>query len=212
MNTAPFQLLLAAPATPPREFRLLAEGTNETSKGPIRMSAAAGAHVLRAFSELGRDRLPFDYGHAQLGFVQGYDAARAAGWFVPQVRGGELWAADIQWTPTAARALSEREFRFFSPALTLDAESREVRSLINVALTNLPATRGQAPIMASAVDATPATPESPAILLADALIIANLLGESAPAALAAAPDELVSRFMADLKAGQAHTLRWLLGE
>lgn len=147
--------------TPPREFKILGAGVTQTTKGPVRMSAAAGQSVLSKLAELGRDRLNFDYGHAQLGFMQSYEAARSAGWFSVQVRGegdrAELWATDIEWTPTALRALSDREFRYFSPALMLDSKSGEVRELINIALTNIPATKHQKPLVASQTQ-TPADP------------------------------------------------------
>lgn len=142
---------------PPTEFRILGAGTTETTKGPVRMNARAGSHVMAKLRELGRDRLNFDYGHAQLGFMQSYEAARSAGWFSVEVRGDELWATNVEWTPTAARALSDREFRYFSPALMLDRESGEVRELINIALTNIPATKHQKPLVAS--QTTP--PEQP---------------------------------------------------
>jgi phage I-like protein len=140
--------------SPPKEFKILAAGVNETTKGPVIMNATAGQSVLARMKDLGRDQLNFDYGHAQLGFMQSYEAARSAGWFSVEVRGEELWATNVNWTPTAAKALSDREFRYFSPALYLDRESGEVRELINIALTNIPATKHQTPLVASQ------TPES----------------------------------------------------
>lgn len=141
---------------PPKEFKILASGVNETTKGPVVMNAAAGQSVLARMKDLGRDQLNFDYGHAQLGFMQSYEAARSAGWFSVEVRGDELWATNVNWTPTAAKALSDREFRYFSPALYLDRESGEVRELINIALTNIPATKHQTPLVASQTPAAPA--------------------------------------------------------
>lgn len=134
---------------PPKEFRILGAGTTETTKGPVLMNAAAGQSILAKLSDLGRDRLNFDYGHAQLGFVQSYESARSAGWFNVEVRGDELWATNIEWTPTARKALSDREFRYFSPALYLDRETGQVVELINIALTNIPATKHQTPLVAS---------------------------------------------------------------
>src|SRR5690606_12606563 len=60
----------------------------------------------------------------------------------------ELWATKIKWTPKALQALSDREFRYFSPALMLDSETRVVSQLINCALTNIPATLNQEPLVA----------------------------------------------------------------
>jgi phage I-like protein len=158
---------------PPSEIRLFKAGVNETTKGPVLMSERAGRSVLAKVAELGRDRLNFDYGHAQLGFVQSYESARSAGWFKVDVRGSgdaaELWATDIQWTKTAHKALADREFRYFSPAVMLDRESGEVRELINVALTNIPATKHQTPLVASQTPAAPAPKDQATMDLATLL-------------------------------------------
>lgn len=134
---------------PPKEFRIFANGLTETTKGPLVFNAKAGESILARLADLGRDKLNFDYGHGQLGFVQTADTAASAGWFNLEVREDGLWATNIEWTERAAKALSAREFRYFSPAVLLDAESNEVRELINIALTNIPATKHQVPLVAS---------------------------------------------------------------
>jgi phage I-like protein len=159
-----FAIQLDAKKEPPTEFRILAAGTTQTTKGPVLMSAAGGNSVLAKMAELGRDRLNFDYGHAQLQGPQSYEAARSAGWFNVEVREGELWATNVEWTPTARKALSEREFRYFSPALYLDRQTGEVRELINIALTNIPATKHQTPLVASQTEENPMDPELKALL------------------------------------------------
>lgn len=134
--------------TPPSEFRLLNDGHTFTTKGVINCDANAAASVVAAMQRAGRDSLPFDYGHGMLSPVQSYDTARAAGWFTPEARGGELWAVNIQWTPKAKQAFEDREFRYFSPALMLNADTRMVSELINIALTNIPATLNIEPLVA----------------------------------------------------------------
>jgi len=140
-------------AEPPTEFRLFASGLNETTKGPVLCDPEGLSKVMAAFADQGLDRLPVDYGHGMVGFASGIEAHRAAGWFVPASRYGELWATDVQWTRQAREALMAREFRFFSPAVMLDHESGRIEELINVALTNLPATKRQRPLVASDVTA-----------------------------------------------------------
>jgi phage I-like protein len=76
------------------------------------------------------------------------EAGKAAGWFKPEIRQGELWAADIKWTPKAKQMLKDREYRYCSPTFR-HSEAGEVLELINVAITNLPATYGMDPLMAS---------------------------------------------------------------
>lgn len=133
---------------PPSELRLFQNGLNETTKGPIFCDVDACAAVLARFRKRGLDKLPFDYGH---GMVYGTDH-RAAAWFVPEARGGELWAANIEWTPKALEALKDREYRFFSPWCWVGYEDGRILELINVALLCLPATNNQKPIVASAID------------------------------------------------------------
>lgn len=155
MSNETFSILveLAAGKAPPTEIRLLRAGVNETTKGPIVCNAkAARATIAAVVAHYGRPVLNFDYGHGQVGFVGSYETARSAGWFELQERAGALWATNIEWTPRAKQALSEREFRYFSPALMRDPDSGEIKSLINVALTNTPATKGQLPLVASAVE------------------------------------------------------------
>lgn len=143
-------LSLGEGKAPPTELRLFANGLNETTKGPIICDAAACAAVLARYVAMGLDRMPFDYGHGMV-YGGGIENARSAGWFVPQGRGGELWATDIQWTDRALEALTAREFRFYSPWCMVGYEDGRILELINVALTNLPATKGQKPIVASSV-------------------------------------------------------------
>lgn len=136
---------------PPTEIRMFQAGVTDTTKGKFLFDDASAQRVMKRFAEMGKDRLPFDYGHGMVSFK---GEERAAGWFVPAVRAGELWATDIQWTPRATRELSEREWRFYSPAFRAlysddPAEPALITELINCALTNLPATIGQKPIVAS---------------------------------------------------------------
>lgn len=133
---------------PPSEFRIFRAGANETTKGTFVFDDAAAASVMSEYAEHGID-LMLDYDHASLG--TGIDPAlsgKAAGWFNIEVRNGELWAVNVRWTPPAAEALRRKEWRFMSPAFGTD-DSGRVASLLNVALTNLPATRKLEPLMAA---------------------------------------------------------------
>lgn len=148
------ELLLSANAEgsePPKEFRVLGKGLTATTKGPLLFDAKAAEEVMKTFAESGRDLLPFDVGHGMLNPFGSSDGHKAVGWFRPEVRNGELFASDIEWTAYGATALKAREFRFFSPALHRDFESHRVKALINIALTNIPATLGQKPLVAHQV-------------------------------------------------------------
>lgn len=132
---------------PPTEFQLFANGDTPTLKGTFKCSEFACTRILSAMAAAGRDKLPIDYNHGQVSFMgASYDAGRAAGWFVPASRDGALWATNVEWTPQGAKALADKEYRLFSPAFLTD-ENRNVVELINVALTNLPATLHQTPLV-----------------------------------------------------------------
>lgn len=132
----------------PTEFRLFARGTNRTKKGDFLFDDAAAKAVQRNADTWGlADGYSLDYQHDALNAaIPGHERI-AAGWFKPEVRNGELWATNVRWTPRAAKALSEREFRYVSP--TFRHEGGRVVELINVALTNTPATHGIAPLVAA---------------------------------------------------------------
>jgi phage I-like protein len=139
---------LASGDKPPTELRMFEAGETDTTKGKFTVDLD---RVMKRFREMGKDKLPFDYGHAMVSY--GGDQ-RAAAWFVPEVRGGELWAVNIEWTPRALRELGDKEWRFYSPAFRAMWPDRGddpaiITELINCALTNLPATKNQKPIVAS---------------------------------------------------------------
>jgi phage I-like protein len=133
-----------APA-PPTEFRLFENGVTKTLKGDFTCNAGACLQVLEAMRKHGRDKLPIDYNHGQVAWMGG--EGKAAGWFVPASRNGELWATEVEWTPAGAQSLLDREYRLYSPAFITD-DKGNVKELINVALTNLPATLNQTPLAA----------------------------------------------------------------
>ena len=123
---------------PPNAFRIFRKGANETTKGVFLFDDASAAHVMEGFQRHGAD-VPIDYEHKMLDWLAPAEDMKAAGWFVPELRDGELWATNVRWTSKAAAALREGEWRYISPAFVTDEEGR-ITSLINVALTNLPAT------------------------------------------------------------------------
>jgi len=137
---------------PPREFRIFTAGVVDTVKGQFLFDEAAAKSVMAEYEAHGID-LMVDYDHASLDTASAQDpakAGRAAAWFALEVRGGELWAVNVRWTPAAAQALAAKEWRFMSPAFGVDQDNR-ITSLLNVAITNLPATRRLEPLMAASM-------------------------------------------------------------
>jgi phage I-like protein len=143
------QFSFAVPGTdPPAEFRIFSAGRTETAYGPCLFDEVSAALVMQAFAQHGAD-LFIDYEHKSLDPTAPPGAGKAAAWFRPEVRDGELWATHVEWTPDADAQLRNREWRYFSPAVLVDSEAGRVVHLINVALTNLPATRQMVPLIAS---------------------------------------------------------------
>jgi phage I-like protein len=140
---------LSAESAPPSEFRVLKAGTTQTSKGIFTFTPESAKKVLEAARQYGND-FPIDYNHAMHQYlsVDPAESGKAAGWFKPTIRAGELWATDVRWTPKAAQMLKDREFRYFSPVFH-HSDDGEVQDIVSVGLTNTPATYGMDPLMAS---------------------------------------------------------------
>ena len=136
----------------PTELVLFDAGVTETSKGNVLFDALSAEMTMTRYEEHGQEELPFDYNHGMLSFVTTPEGSKAAGWFTPEVRDGALVASRIEWTPAAKKGLEDKEWRFFSPAILQDDDGRVAR-LVNVALTNLPATKHQRPLVAHDVSA-----------------------------------------------------------
>jgi len=135
---------------PPKEFRVFKAGPNPTVFGTFTFDAKASALVMAAAQDYGND-YSVDYCHAMIDAKHAVDpakAGKAAGWFTVELRGGELWAVNVTWTPEATAALTAREFRYISQVFNY-LEDGTISELINVALTNTPANKDLEPLMAS---------------------------------------------------------------
>lgn len=133
----------------PTEFRIFTAGAVETTKGTFTFDEEAAASVMAEYAAHGID-LMIDYDHASLASmsIDPAQAGKAAGWFNIELRDGELWAVNVRWNPPAAAALRNKEWRFMSPAFSVD-DSGRVIDLLNVAITNMPATRQLTPLVAA---------------------------------------------------------------
>lgn len=129
---------------PPSELLLLKFGRTETTEGPYFLSEEGAIKVLSTYKKR-KLKLYFDYEHKSLD-PQTPDQGKAAGWYTLEIRKDGIWATDIKWTEQAATYLKNREYAYFSPVLKTDNASNVVR-LVNVALTNLPATDDLQPLM-----------------------------------------------------------------
>lgn len=158
-NGQPNAVQAAANGTAPAEFELLKVGMWRTPwHGDIMImpddlteyvdNYKAGLAVAGA----GKLKLPINYGHESW--------EKAAGWFVPEVRGETLWATEVEWTPAGEQAIKDGEWKCISAEFCpkgrggwidpLDQEHIVENVLEGAALTNIPLFRNLEPVMASA--------------------------------------------------------------
>ncbi|MEW6386814.1 MAG: phage protease [Thermodesulfobacteriota bacterium] len=129
----------------PEWILLLPVGRVELVDGrpPLEVDQEALAAILATYEARGVD-LVIDYEHQSLTGAK----APAAGWIKElKAREDGLWAR-VEWTAQAREFLGQREYRYFSPVLRLEAQSRRPTALLQVALTNVPAIQGLAPLVA----------------------------------------------------------------
>jgi phage I-like protein len=149
--TITLDLPSASEGEPPREVRVFTKGEFPTKKGRFRYTDKSRESVLAEYQRHGVRKF-FDYRHLSLEQSSGPDGGRAAGRFHLEDRDGELWATDIKWTPKAAKEIAEGEWLYLSPAFLANRTTGEISELINVALTNLPATEQALPLVAAEAD------------------------------------------------------------
>lgn len=132
---------------PPKEFCLFRFGENDTLKGTFILTRPGAEEVMARYREHGVD-LMLDYEHDSLNPGATPEQRKAAGWGKIEIRADGLYLTNIKWTPRATEYLKHAEFRYLSPAFNVNDEN-EIIELINVALTNLPATHDQLPLVAA---------------------------------------------------------------
>lgn len=126
----------------PAELVVWPAGWIETTKyEPFLMDEQGAREVIAAFGALGVD-LPVDYHHASIDPTQRLDgAAPAAGWITAlrwdPARG---LVASVNWTERAAGYIANREYRYHSPVGIVRNSDKRFIELVNVSLTNEPAT------------------------------------------------------------------------
>lgn len=141
---------------PPTELVLFEAGINETTKGDLLFDEESVRRTREAYEDKGQERLPWDYDHGMMSFISSAETGKAAGWWSPEWRDdGSMVAADIEWTPAADKGIRDKEWLYYSPAVELlpsgldESDPMRVVRVINAAITNLPATKNQRPMVAS---------------------------------------------------------------
>jgi cation transport regulator ChaB len=137
---------------PPREIMIFPIGkTITTTKGNFVLTDSGAREVMQEYISHGTD-LHFDYEHLSIEPEKNAspELAKAAGWFDLELRNDGLWATNIRWTDAAEKMIRAKEYRYISPAFHAD-ENGEIHSLVNVALTNLPATDNLSALIAASM-------------------------------------------------------------
>lgn len=129
-----------------KTIQLLPAGEFRAVDGrPANISAAANwvldannAADLIAAAAARTNQSVIDYEHQTLLKEKNGQPAPAAGWFKQlEYRDGVgLFATDVEWTPAAAQAIADGEYRYISPVIRFDKTSGRVTGLMMAALTN----------------------------------------------------------------------------
>lgn len=124
----------------PTAFRIWHAGANPTDHGTHQFTARSAEMLLDEQATRG-NLYSIDVDHLSLSPSAPPASRVAVGWHRLDVRGGELWAVDVEWLDVARAGLETDPpaWRYFSPAYDVDADG-EITSYLNTALTNNPAT------------------------------------------------------------------------
>jgi phage I-like protein len=129
----------------PTEIKLFDVGENETSKGTFIYDPSVSLKHPN-----GWDKLAFDIDHLSFQNDTTPELRSAYGWFKLKADETGVWATEIEWSERIKPILQNKGFRFVSPAFnTISKESNVIGEIINVALTNIPATLNMTPIINS---------------------------------------------------------------
>lgn len=143
-----FRRALDLPQKAPARFVIFNAGNNPGDDGPAIFDERAAELVMAEFKKRGVMRLTIDYDHASIKPEARVDDKKAAGWFTPVVEGGQCYAGNVNWTDAAKSGIEKKEWLYISPVFTKDNEGR-ITSLVNLAITNNPATWGARPLIAA---------------------------------------------------------------
>jgi phage I-like protein len=124
---------------PPKEFRIFKEGWNSTKKGKFLFDDQAARDVMANYKEHGVDR-PIDLEHMSIDSKAPNWDPDARGWFKLALRGGDLWATDVRWSPDGQKRLRDGTQRYISPCFAFDKETKRIAEVINAAICAIPAT------------------------------------------------------------------------
>ncbi|WP_175947505.1 phage protease, partial [Burkholderia pyrrocinia] len=111
------------------------------------------AATLIALAAQQANPMVIDYEHQTLNSQTNGQPAPAAGWFKNlEWRDGQgLFATDVDWTPAAAKAIADREYRYISPVFEFDPQTGAATRMHMAALTNNPGLDGMQAVALSSL-------------------------------------------------------------
>lgn len=128
----------------PKTVKLLPIGQVKSQKGDFFVDKDSYQSILEKFKSRKID-LVIDYEHQTLENVQ----APAGGWIKDITLKNDGIYAVVDWTNKASQYIKEKEYRYLSPVILLDKNTRKVQAIHSVALTNTPAIDGMKAIINS---------------------------------------------------------------
>lgn len=125
----------------PTAFLIWHEGSNVTDHGE-HFFTEESAKVLIASAIARKNRFSIDVDHMSLNEQAPPENHKAVGWFDIEVRDGNLWAVNVEWTDAVRAGFTKAvpEWKYFSPAYETKKKTGEIARLLNMAVTNNPAT------------------------------------------------------------------------
>ncbi|MDL2288279.1 phage protease [Oscillospiraceae bacterium OttesenSCG-928-F05] len=128
----------------PEKIAILPKGLVKSQKGSFLVDDESYKLIKNAFRERGND-IVIDYEHQTLKDIK----APAGGWIKDIFNEEGAITALVEWTPTAAEYLKNKEYRYLSPVILRRKSDRRVAALHSCALTNTPAIDKMIPIVNS---------------------------------------------------------------
>ncbi len=149
------QSALPQEKSPPLRVLVAPWGEVRSLNGTFVVDGVAAGAVIEAFRAHATD-IPIDYEHQSLGgeYSSPNGQAPAAGWIrgLTAVEPDETTEqpglyAEVDWTESAKKKLSAKEYRYLSPVVLVRKSDRRMIALHSAALTNKPAIVGMTPIL-----------------------------------------------------------------
>ncbi len=134
------------------DVQIMPDGETETKLGKFLVDDEAWAAIATAFEKRGGTHMVVDYEHQSVGgkYRREDGLSPAAGWIHGlRYEKGKGIIASVEWTDKAREAIQSKEYRYVSPAFSLDKRTRRVTELHSVAVTNTPGTPGITALAAS---------------------------------------------------------------